>query len=113
MEKTPIPMSFLNWVNSVCKCGGNNVDLLYFPALHKQVEPAAHHHHHHRAPGSLHSTGHPGEVPGTRAGADNDPLAKSLVRINQELSKVITNLGTNRSASTTPVPGSNTPGKSS
>ena len=52
----------------------------------------------------------PSDRPDSKATVDNDPLAKSLVKINQELSKVISNLGANQSASSTPVPGPNQSG---
>ncbi|XP_053372840.1 centrosomal protein of 164 kDa-like [Mercenaria mercenaria] len=71
-------------------------------ALHKQVDPSQ------PAMMSAQSTG---PMLGDRGALDNsDPLAKSLVKINMELSKVIQNIGSQHSASSTPVPGSNTPG---
>ncbi|XP_060561428.1 centrosomal protein of 164 kDa-like [Ruditapes philippinarum] len=71
-------------------------------ALHKQVDPSQ------PAIISAQSTGPlPSENRGTLDG--NDPLAKSLVKINMELSKVIQNIGSQHSASSTPVPGSNNP----
>ena len=77
--------------------------LLYVVALHKQVDP------HQSIFASAQSTGRLlSEVRGLDSG---DPLAKSLVKINQELSRIIQNIGSNHSASTTPVPGTNTPGQ--
>lgn len=82
----------------------SNVKAAFFiSALHKQVDPSQ------QPMMSAQSTGPlPGDHRGVMDG--NDPLAKSLVKINTELSKVIQNLGSQHSASSTPVPGSNNPG---
>ncbi|KAL4228939.1 hypothetical protein ACF0H5_011979 [Mactra antiquata] len=72
-------------------------------ALHKQVE----------APQpiipSAQSTG-PVSYENRVSADPNDPLAKSLLKINMELSKVIQNIGNSQSASSTPLPGSNNQG---
>lgn len=72
-------------------------------ALHKQVEPQQ---------SALVSAQSTGRLTSDAKGLESaDPLAKSLVKINQELSRIIQTMGSNQSASSTPVPGTNTPGK--
>ena len=81
-----------------------HMNMYYISALHKQVDPSQ------PAMISAQSTGP--LLSENRGSLDGyDPLAKSLVKINMELSKVIQNIGSQQSASSTPVPGSNTPGK--
>ncbi|XP_052804909.1 centrosomal protein of 164 kDa-like isoform X2 [Mya arenaria] len=66
-------------------------------ALHKQIEPSQ------GAMVSAQSTGRVPPMDGRNGLDQNDPLAKSLLRINMELSRVIQHMGSN-SASSTPVP---------
>lgn len=69
--------------------------------LHKQVDPA------HRGANSVISNGYPTDRPEGNQ-VVSDPLAKSLVKINTELSRVIKTLGSSSTRST-PVPDQQTP----
>ncbi|XP_052265230.1 trichohyalin-like isoform X2 [Dreissena polymorpha] len=73
-------------------------------ALHKQIESNP------SAMMSAQSTGHMPNGDARHGLEPNDPLARSLVKINTELSKIIQSIGSNRSSSSTPVqPASTTP----
>ena len=75
--------------------------LMSFPVLHRQVDPSQ------RGAGSMISNG----IPTDRLEGNGIayPLAKSLVKINTELSRVIKTLGSSSTRST-PIPDQQTPG---
>jgi len=81
------------------------MNLVCLSALSKQIEPS------HGAMMSAQSTG-PVPPADMRNGLDqNDPLARSLLKINMELSKIIQNIGSNSASSTPLPPHSNTNGR--
>ena len=70
--------------------------------LHRQVDPS------HRGANSVISNGMPTDR--QEGNQISDPLAKSLVKINSELSRVIKTLGSSSTRST-PIPDQQTPGE--